>query len=979
MTTPKRAANGETVLIVEDSRTQAEQLRALLEYREYEVLYATDGVEALALARKEKPALVISDIVMPRMDGYELCRNLKSDEELKEIPVILVTTLADSQDVIRGLECGADNFLRKPYEERYLLSRLDYLLMNKALRKEQRMQMGVEINLGGKRHFINAERQQILDLLISTYEQAVDLNAELSRRQAELGRANRVLAGLYELGQGLNRATSIKAVAEVALDRLQRLTGIEGGWISLWDERSELTVIVERNVEAGVEMARIDTQPLHQSAEEPNNGFAFEPLSSDAPPDSSHLLIARIPLHLGNRNLGMLNLLATGSEVLEEGSLRGIEGVGNQVAVALERARLHEQLERLVEERTAELKAEVVERKRHEDRVVRLNRLYSLLSGINSTIVHSQQRDELFRRACEIAVELGGFRFAWIGLVESRSGRPQVAAQAGGSELFLPLVELSTVQHLPDSADLLKQSLELGRPVICNDIAADQLLSWRNEALALDCRSVAVLPLKLDDEPMGTFTLFSDEVNLFDEEELRLLDEIAGDISFALEHLRKDEQLHELAFYDEHTRLPNRTLVLERLREMIGARGEDRPIGIAMLDLDRFKTINDSLGHDTGNRFLRTVGNRLQRLVGEAETVGRVAGDEFALLLPQVEDASDLAKIAARVVFGIREPLRVDGYELFTGASVGLALYPADGDTAEDLLEKADLAMYRAKGDGGDSYQFYTSRMGTAADEKLALETSMRQAFESDEFLLHYQPVVDLQSNAVIGLEALVRWHYRKQKMLPPGDFIPLAEETGLVVQLGEWVLRAACKQGKRWSALFPTPPRIKVNISPRQFRQQNLFGTVRKILEETGLDPQLLTLEITENHLMQDIDTALSIMEKLGELGVQFSIDDFGTGYSSFSYLSRLRIDSLKIDRSFVRHLPASQREATLVTAMITMAQKMGLSVIAEGIETKEQLDYLLSQGCDAGQGFYLGRPMPAQEIERFVTQGAANSGRQG
>jgi diguanylate cyclase (GGDEF)-like protein len=967
---PLRTAPSEVeILIVEDSLTQAEQLRALLEGHGYRVGRAADGEEAIEMASRKPPALIISDIVMPKMDGYALCKALKANPLLQDVPIVLVTTLSDSQDVIRGLECGADNFIRKPYEERYLLSRLDYLLMNLVLRKDQRMQMGVEINLGGKRHFITAERQQILDLLISTYEQAVDLNSELTARQMELAQANRVLEGLYGLGQGLNQATNVAAVAETTLNRLKRLPGIDGGWVSLGGKGSDHAVLASRDLPADFDLASAaedDAEWLQTLPTDNEAGGGVETIPSSSSAGRLHRV--RLPLSSGGRTLGVMNLIRLDDEI-DEATLRVLPGVGNQVSVALERARLHERLEQLVEERTSELQTEISERMRQEVRVMRLNRLYSVLSGINNTIVHVHERDELFRESCRIAVENGGFCFAWIGLLDEASGRPRAVARAGGDDNYQSLIDLAAADEVPTPADLVGRALRDARPVICNDIAADaQLAPWSQRALSLGCRSTVVLPLLQDGKPLATFTLYATETDLFDEDEMRLLTEISADVSFALEHIRKSERLHELAFFDDVTKLPNRAFALEQLRIGLQGSADSNRVGIALLDLDRFKTINDSLGHDVGDEFLRAVGDRLKHAVGPESLVARVAGDEFALLIDHIASPAHAVKVAEAALACLEAPLDVRSYELFTGASVGIALHPADGESAEELLKKADVAMYRAKAEGGGTYRFYTPSMGSEADERLALETAFRQGLESDEFLLHYQPVFDLTSQRLIGLEALVRWQRAQPGLVYPDEFIPLAEETGLIVQLGNRVLQKACEQGKRWSEQSDSPPRIKVNISPRQFREPDLFQNIKRILEVSGLDPRLLTLEITESHLMHNAEATSLVMAKLSELGVQFSIDDFGTGYSSFSYLSQLQIDSLKIDRSFIRNLPARSHEAAIVTAMISMAHSLGMQVIAEGVETAEQLEFLRTQGCDAVQGYYTGRPAPAAEIARLL-----------
>lgn len=532
--------NGEVkILIAEDSPTQAAQLVYLLEQHGYAVTAAVNGREALTLLDRVQPTVIISDVVMPELDGYGLCKAVKATEQWKHIPVMLVTTLSDPLDVVRGLECGADNFIRKPYDEKYLLSRLDYLLMNLELRRNQRMRMGVEITLAGQTHFITAERQQILDLLISTYEQAVNINDELKTREKDLAHSNQVLSGLYRIAAGLNQAGSEREVVELALERAMGLPGIQAGWISLREGESGLRLAAARNLPPALELpgamegdCACRRRLLSGELDSVTNILECERLQKATATDDTRGLLyhASVPLWLGDRMLGVMNLVGPEKGLFNEDELEVLYSVGNQLAVALERAHLREHLEQMVEEKTA--------------RIVRLNRVYAVLSGINTTIVRVRERQRLFEEACRIAVEHGEFTFAWIGLLDEATGEITPVARCGREDGYLEQVHLTAREDVPDSCELTARTLAGAAPVVCNDIAADERMKrWRTEALKRGYRSVALLPLFLDGRPIGLFVLYAPEPGVFDEQEMRLLVETAGDLSFSLDHLRNEEQL----------------------------------------------------------------------------------------------------------------------------------------------------------------------------------------------------------------------------------------------------------------------------------------------------------------------------------------------------------------------------------------------------------------------------------------------------
>ena len=431
------------------------------------------------------------------------------------------------------------------------------------------------------------------------------------------------------------------------------------------------------------------------------------------------------------------------------------------------------------------------------------------------------------------------------------------------------------------------------------------------------------------------------------------------------ERRRNEEQLKHLATHDELTGLANRTLLQDRLEQSVHyANRSGRVVAVLLLDLDRFNVINDSLGHDFGDKLLCLLAQRLQQVVREADTVARLGGDEFAVLLAEVADSEDVGMVAAKILEHVAEPLWVDNREVLLTASLGISLYPQDSKDAVTLIRNADLAMYRAKKDGRNNFSFYDPEMNLRVQETLELETDLRQALDREEFLLHYQPKVDLASGAVIGCEALVRWRHPRRGLVPPNDFIPLAEETGLIVPLGAWVLREACRQARLWKDEGLPPVSVAVNLSARQFRQGDLLQLVADVLAETGLEPHLLDLELTESMVMDNPLKAERAMLDLKNLGVSLSLDDFGTGYSSLNYLRRFPVDCLKIDRSFIRDVVDDPSGASVVTSVISIAHNLGMAAVAEGVENEDQLKFLTSCGCDTYQGYFFSKPVPAEEF---------------
>ena len=439
-----------------------------------------------------------------------------------------------------------------------------------------------------------------------------------------------------------------------------------------------------------------------------------------------------------------------------------------------------------------------------------------------------------------------------------------------------------------------------------------------------------------------------------------------------LERKRIEEKMNHMAFHDPLTDLPNRRLFFDRVtQELANTRLNRSKLVVLFLDLDRLKLINDTLGHIVGDRLLRGVGERLRNCVGKGNTVARLGGDEFAVLLPGITDVEAAIAVAREIIDTIKEPWILDGQELYITTSIGISLYPNDGENAEILLKHADTAMYRAKQQGRNNYRLYNPAMEANNFEQLALNNSLSRAAEREELLVFYQPKVNINTGEIIGMEALVRWKHPEQGLVSPDRFIPLAEETGLIVSIGEWVLRTACAQNKAWQEAGFPPMRVAVNTSVCQLQQPNFVETVAWVLRETGLDSQWLELEITESAIMEDLDFMIKVLSELREMGILIAIDDFGTGYSSLNYLKRFPINALKIDRTFIHDLIANPNDAAIASAIIAMAQSLGLEVIAEGVETEEQLNFLQQRQCDKMQGYLFGKPMPAETFETLLKLG--------
>ncbi len=611
----------------------------------------------------------------------------------------------------------------------------------------------------------------------------------------------------------------------------------------------------------------------------------------------------------------------------------------------------------------------------------RLDLALRVLSACNQALVRATDEAALLHEVCLSIHEISGYPFVWVGFAEEGAGKkvqPAALAEADKGTLMAAINHVSwDDSHTGRGAT--GTAIRRGQAVVVRDIQTSTLHApWRDFMVSQAIVSAMSLPLKAGNRILGALTVYSHAVDTFRPDEVRVAEELADNLAYGIMALRAEQarrkyaqQLEYHAGHDILTGLPNRALLQDRLNQAIAyASRYYLPIWVLFIDLDRFKMVNDSLGHNAGDTVLNAIATRLQFTVRETDTVARLGGDEFLVVLPERDDECLTTGVVQRIMDAVSRPLKVDGHEFAIGCSIGVAAYPNDGIDPETLIRNADIAMYRAKETGRNNFQFYTATMNERLLERLRIENDLRNAVERGEFVLHYQPQIDLQSGRMVGAEALIRWQHPTLGTLMPMRFISLAEETGMIVPIGGWVMRAACAQAREWQDAGLGRLRIAVNLSARQFLQQDLVQSIAGMLEETGLAADCLELELTESLVMTDIDRAIDTLNKLKALGVHLSLDDFGTGYSSLSYLKRLPFDSLKIDQSFVRDITEESGGDAIVASIISLAHNLKRHVIAEGVETREQIDYLRRYGCQHMQGFFFSSPVPSEAMEVLLRQ---------
>ncbi len=609
---------------------------------------------------------------------------------------------------------------------------------------------------------------------------------------------------------------------------------------------------------------------------------------------------------------------------------------------------------------------DITQRKEHENKIARLNRIQAMLSGINSAIVRIRDRDELFKEACRIATEHGAFPIVLIGMAGSDSQLEPVAWSGEGAAEIAKLARTSR----KSASGVAMRAFTERRTAIENDIGSNpEIDPVRRAAVAHGCRSAIALPLFRDKEIVGMFLLYGSEKNAFDEEEVKLLEELAGDVSFALTFIAQQEKVNYLAYYDTLTGLPNRTLFFDRLgRQLAAANRENSGVSLLLMDLDRFRIINDTLGRQAGDALLKEVADRIKASVREQDTVARISADRFAISASGVGRAPDLAHIVEsrkRDLFSL--PFYIGGEELRVSATAGIAVFPEDAELPETLVANAEAALRSAK-QQNVPLLFCGPEMNAQAAQSLRMESRLRRALERQELALWYQPKIDAESGKLTGFEALMRWIDPELGIIPPGRFIPLMEQTGLIFEAGNWALSQVARDCAGWLDNANVVPRVAVNVSPLQLRGKDFVAKVIDAADGIERSGGCLDLEITESVIMENVDAIIPKLQTVRGLGVHIYIDDFGTGYSSLAYIARLPIYSLKIDRSFVVGMTQNEESRNIVKSVISLAHSLKLRVVAEGVETEEQAGLLKGLDCDEFQGYLFGRPVPPNEVPALM-----------
>lgn len=943
------------ILVVDDHATNRQLIVTLVGYKGHQACEAADGAEALAVAGRERPDLIICDVLMPTMDGYEFVRQMRADPSIASTEVIFYTANYHEQDA-RNLAkaCGVSRVLIKPSEPDEILQIIDQALTQSG--EPEAQPVGEEFDREHMRLMTDklSEKADKLQYANQRFSALTTLNMQLASEQNPRTLLDKVCLGARDL---IGARYAVLCVREKSQDEKRYCTfgGIDAQTVA---------GLAPPDLDGGA-LGRVVRERESCRLKNPTGNARAVGLPADYPDLHSALVC---PIASLSTTYGWICLAdKLGAEEFSSEDEHLLTIFGAQVGRIYENGSLFEQVQR----HAAQLEREIAERKQAEISIRRLNRVYAVLSGINTLIVRVRDPEELFQESCRIAFEEGQFGLVGIGLIDPESYTLKIVSQRGFGTTLPPQTTFSLVDSGDDSWDLVLQALEDKKPIFNNDIAAEQRSNpIRRFAVAQGYRSVVMLPLMVESSSVGIMALYSREAGYFDDAEMKLLDELANDISFALDHLAKSARLDYLAYHDALTGLTNPVLFRERLEQHLTmAAMDEHKLALIMIDLDRFRAVNDSLGRQAGDELLREVAERLIDYVHDARYITRISADLFAVVLPEIQHEADVArrvKELQRACFS--EPFRVHATPLRASAKFGAAIYPNDGSDAETVFRNTEAALKKAKA-SGEQLVFYTEEMTERVAERLSMETKLREALERDEFLLHYQPKVDIERRGTQGVEALLRWNSPNMGLVLPNRFIPLLEETGLILDVGAWALRRAVLDHRHWVREKIAAPRIAVNVSAIQLRQQNFVDVVREAIQE-GANPPGIDIEITESLLMEDLAGNIKKLKVLRELGLEIAIDDFGTGYSSLGYLAKLPVHTLKIDRSFITSMVDDADTLAVVSTIISLAHSLHLKVVAEGVETEEQAKMLRLLHCDQIQGFLISRPIPIEDMTQYLGQ---------
>jgi diguanylate cyclase (GGDEF)-like protein/PAS domain S-box-containing protein len=876
------------LLIVDDDPTSLKLLRTQLESEGHALFEAHDGVEALALLNRQRIDAVISDVLMPRLDGYRLCHEIRKHARLRDLPIVIYSsTYTSPGDEKLALDVGANKYLKKPASVATIVAALHEVIAQPHAAPRAEALGEVEVLKNYNERLVSKLKEKNTELMAA---------AGKFRSLVE-----QTIVGIY-IVQDDQIVYVNPRMAEIFGWSEEEMTSRTVYDFIVPEDRALARENIRNRISGAVRSGHYYLRMLHQSGS-----------------------VLQIELH---------------SSRMDYNGRPAVMGT----------------------------LLDITERKAAEVRIRHLNRVLAVQSRISSLVVRVRDCDELFREACRIAVEVGAFSMAWIGLIAPDTPMVRVAASFGDhADEYLRGIEISTDTETPPGQGPTGTAIRENQPVWIQDFQHNVLTApWHERGARFGWSSLAALPLHQAGVPIGAINLYADELGAFDDEQKQLLVGLASNLSFAIDHIEKEKKLTYLAYYDVLTGLANRTLFLNRVAQYRrNAVSGGHKLAVCLFDLERFKNINDSLGRPAGDKLLQKVARLLTREIGDANLLARLDADHFAVVLPEVQQEGDVVLLVEKWMKAFNDhPFHLKGATFRISVRVGISLFPDAGSTAETLFKNAEAALKQAKASRNE-YLFHTQKMTEMVADKFALENQLREALDKKEFILHYQPKGNLVSDKLTGAEALIRWNDPRTGLVPPERFIPILEETGLIYEVGRWALGKAIEDYLRWRSAGLPAVRIAVNVSPLQLRNPGFIGEIEQAI---GIDPHAaagLELEITESVMMQDVEHNIATLREIRAMGISIAIDDFGTGFSSLSYLSKLPLDTLKIDRSFVIDMTATPEGLARVSTIIILAHSLKLKVVAEGVETEEQSRLLRLLGCDEMQGFLFSKPVPSEIFE--------------
>ncbi|WP_426077862.1 EAL domain-containing protein [Janthinobacterium sp. PSPC3-1] len=929
-----------TILIVDDHVLNREFLTALLGYSGHRLLEAANGVEGLDIMRTERPDLIISDILMPNMDGYEFVTRVHENPVLADVPIIFYTaTYREQEAILLAQACGVRWVLPKPSDPEVIVRTVNEALglvvpagqagarPRAAGAPETNKLSGIEQHVSGYLDELESSRQQISQLAgdgaAPVPEDLAIMTERLSRSLSSLQAVSLRLTALIELGMDLGAERDPRALIEAGCKVAQNICVARYACIGVLEEGADKLSYfsscgTEKNIEQIATTPRVGVLSRLLEQQQPHrvNGLKGDPAALGLPAThpSVHSFLG-VAIASRERVHGWLYLVdKLGAHEFSEVDERVAATVAAQIAVAYDNLLLYDEIKRHHEQLTLDMAARI---RLDED----LRRFRLAMDATADAIFLVDRAGACFVDVNQTACRMLGFEredFLQVGPGRAHDGQSQLdelyeKLLAGDQGAPMAELQLHRKDGSPLSVEVQRRTLRSGQ-------------SW-------------------------------------------ILVAVARDIT---ERKEAEQRLLKLAHFDTLTGLPNRSQFYDSLTHALAQAQEHQwSVAVLFLDVDRFKNVNDTLGHTLGDELLRQFSSRLVDSLRVRDTIGRFGGDEFAAILILPDGAQHSVGVVDKIREAMRKPFDLQGHEVTVTASIGIAVYPDDATDADTLIQYADTAMYRAKEAGRDAFRFFTAEMNAQSMARLDMENALRRAIDNEEFVLFFQPKVHIGSGRVSGAEVLIRWRRPGHGMVSPAVFIPLLEETGLIVRVGNWVLDQACRKIAEWCSSSIGPVHLSVNVSGIQFFVGGLEEEVLRAIRKHDIAPDLLELELTESSLMSNAEETIAVLSNLKALGIQISIDDFGTGYSSLAYLKRFPIDKLKIDIAFVREVTSNPDDAAIVLAIISMAHSMKLQVIAEGVENDAQLAYLRRHGCDEMQGYYFSRPVAQEEFEQMLMGG--------